>query len=326
MTAEDNTPQRAFHARWPWARNPHVRALLWLLEAPDLFDPLAMPWRGHIATLGPRAALAAEGWLRSLEADPSPLADALQIHPFTRLGRYAEKLLAAYFRHTGQLVAHGLQVRAATGETLGEFDFLLRGDQGQLRHWELATKFYLCFPGDPALGTDAQADDFVGPNLADTLGAKMHKIVGRQLQLGRHPAAQAVLPASIDEARALVKGWLFYRRDQSLADGALGISRHHCRGWWCTRQELVDHLSPAAVILPRLSWLAPARVGLSQVWSPAMLTGVLDDHFKTDATPVMIANLRVEGDDGLETDRGFVVPDDWQDRALQRVQQPPRER
>jgi hypothetical protein len=38
MGAEASTFQQQFHARWHCLRDPHVRALAWLLDAPDLLD------------------------------------------------------------------------------------------------------------------------------------------------------------------------------------------------------------------------------------------------------------------------------------------------
>ena len=74
------------------------------------------------------------------------------------------QLLAWYFIHQHRLHAHGVQVRSGKDETLGEFDFLLRSEEGLL-HWEFATKFYLLYSDNPALAGVQQADYFVGPNL-----------------------------------------------------------------------------------------------------------------------------------------------------------------
>jgi hypothetical protein len=41
----------------------------------------------------------------------------------------------------------------------------------------------------------------------------------------------------------------------------------------------------------------------------------LSQHFAGDAAPVLLATLRAEDGYGLEIDRGFVVPDDWAERA-----------
>ncbi len=311
--------QSAFHQRWRALHDPHVRSLAWLLEAPDLLDPAASRWQGKIASLPATAARDALPWLQQLDAAPDPLHAFLDMHRFTRLGRYAEKLLAWYFQEHGCLFAHGVQVQAGKDETIGEFDFLLwQGDA--LLHWEFATKFYLLHASLPVQPAMQSADYFVGPNLADTLGAKMRKILQRQLALGQHPAAQPHLPQALAAAQALIRGWLFYRRGESLPAAEIGISAQHCRGWWCSLQELDAHVDTDwCVILPRLSWLAPARLPKSAGMTRAALQKQLNDQFAVDAMPVMVASLTLQDGWLLETDRGFVVPDDWQDRAEKKL-------
>jgi hypothetical protein len=318
MQAEVSGFQQGFHARWGLLRNPHVRALAWLLEAPDLLDPDAQQWQGKIARLPKDAADTARDWLIELDHEPGALLDSLALNPYSRLGRYAEKLLAWYFLHERTLVAHGLQVRSGKEETIGEFDFLLA--QGpSLTHWEFATKFYLLCSSDPVWSRLQTADYFVGPNLSDTLGAKMRKILDRQLSLGQHPAAQAVLPQPIKTAGALLRGWLFYRRHEQIPAAALGIAQDHCRGWWCTTGEIDTHLDEFCAVLPRLSWLAPARLTDDVVLTRAQLQARLEGQFQEDAMPVMVASLRPGDGAWLETDRGFIVPEDWQSRADSRL-------
>ena len=314
MDAEASSFQQRFHARWHCLRNPHVRALSCLLYAPDLLDAESPRWEGKIARLPAHAADLARDWLIALDDEPELLRSSLELNPFTRLGRYAEKLLACYFSHQQQLVAHGMQVRAGKEETVGEFDFLL-SDGVSLFHWEFATKFYLLCSSDPALASVQTADYFVGPNLADTLGAKMRKILDRQLSLGQHPAAQALLPKSIDQAQALLRGWLFYRRGEEIPSQRLGIEKNHCRGWWCTLEEIDTHLGMTCAVLPRLAWLAPARMTDEEVLSRSQLQEQLRVHFQDDPMPVMVASLIREEDVWLESDRGFIVPDDWQGKA-----------
>jgi hypothetical protein len=295
--------QSLFEARWPHLTNPHVRALAWLLEAPDLLDPASPHWQGRIATLG-AISLATQEWLNALERDPSPLEAALGSKHYSRLGLYAEKLMAFYFAEQGQLYAHGLQVRADRTDTIGEFDFLLHED-GQLVHIEFATKFYLLDSADNLNG-------LIGPNLADTLGVKMRKIFDKQLSLSQHPAAQALLPQPVARAQALVKGWLFY------PDGVQpmpGISQQHCHGFWMTQTQAAQTLPlQHYVILPRLQWLAPLKTAAANgVDREALLAAVTGQQ-----VPVMIVALQEKGEWLIEERRGFIVPDGWRAQAAQR--------
>jgi hypothetical protein len=287
-----------------------------------LLDPLAPQWQGRIASLGEDAGREAASWLRELDCAPAELHASLGLSPYARLGRYAEKLMAFYFRRQGILVAHGLQVQAGKSGTVGEFDFLLQRG-ADLLHWEFATKFYL-LQAAPLQGQGqgpagrSEADYFVGPNLADTLGAKMSKILQRQLALGQHPAAQPLLPQPVAVAQALVKGWLFYRRDGALP-AAFGVSQAHCRGFWCALADLEPAPGQLYAILPRLSWLAPARLALADALSATALRQRLSEHFATDRMPLLVALLEPSGQHAIETGRGFVVPDDWGMRAEQRI-------
>lgn len=310
------TCQARFARRWSHLTRPHVRALAWLLDAPDLLDTQSGIWGGQIASLADLAledgAGSLEGWLAALEADPAALDVALGTRHYSRLGLYAEKLLAFYFEHRGVLVAHGLQVRASKNDTVGEFDFLLRHGSGLL-HWEFATKFYL-LAGAP----DASLDCLVGPNLADTLGAKMGKILRRQLALGRHPAATALLPQAVDDAQALVKGWLFYPLQGAVP--LAGLAAEHNRGFWCPLAQLGSLAGDQFVILPRLLWLAPLLSCDVMVHDRDAVRVVLEESLGLAGAPVMVAQVApVDGRDGWvqELARGFVVPDGWAARAGQ---------
>lgn len=309
MRLQAKWSQSGFHASWSELADPHVRDLAWLLSAPNLLDVNDTRWRGKIATLEPDFDI--EPWLHALDANPASLHAHLQLGPFERLGRYAEKLLAFYFKHCGRLLAHGVQVHSEGGQTIGEFDFLLRHDNAAL-HWEFAIKLYL-------MGSSDDEDCFVGPNLADTLLAKMRKILDRQLALGDHPAAQELLPARIIKAQALIKGWMFYREDETINIDA-GLSADHCRGFWCTQSQARELTAPCYVILPRLSWLAPVQVSANMALDQAALGVILNRHFAVETTPLMVAKCTVDRDVAQEGSRGFIVPEDWRQRAGQRSQ------
>jgi len=303
-----DTYQAAFHRRWGHLTDARVRALAWLLDSPDLLDAAAPAWAGQVATLGPVTPATAD-WLARLDADPAPLDAALGTKAHTRLGLYAEKLMALYFAEQGRLVAHGLQVRADRTDTVGEFDFLLEHGADALEHIEFATKFYL-HDG----GAAASLDTLVGPNLADSLGRKMRKIFERQLTLGSHPAARVILPRPVMQARALVKGWLFYPHGAWPA--MQGVTAGHCRGFWCPLDD-IDALPDADfLILPKLQWLAPFR-GERAAWllNRAQLHAELTERFATSPTPVLVALIRHHEDTLEESARGFIVPTDWQSRA-----------
>lgn len=299
--------QAHFARRWGHLKRPHVRTLAWLLDAPDLLDPHDPCWEHRIASLGP-AGLDAALWLAGLDADPSALDAALGGRTYSRLGLYAEKLMAFYFQGRGQLVAHGLQVRGSRNDTIGEFDFLLDAGPDGVEHIEFATKFYLLEEANAS-----HFDAFVGPGLADSLGAKMRKIFASQLRLGTHPAAQAVLPRPVVRAKALVKGWLFYPAGGHKP--MAGVGPGHCRGYWCALADVPALAPQHFVVLPRMQWLAPYRGdGTERVLDRQGLCEALAGQ----ETPALVATVRDEGGSPVETRRGFIVPDDWRARAAGR--------
>ncbi len=251
-----------------------------------------------------------------LDGSPEQLHAYLDLQPFSRLGRYAEKLLAFYFQYRGTLIGHGVQVRAGQGGTIGEFDFLLRNGSA-LVHWEFATKFYLLEP----TGSGREADYFIGPNLADTLGTKMRKILDRQLLLAQHPASRIHLPQPVASAQALIKGWLFYHENDVSPDRSLGVSEQHCRGFWCSLSELDSIAGERYAILPRLRWLAPAKLDWETVLDAPTLRETLAGHFDANTMPVMVAVVERDAGCAIETNRGFIVPEDWRFRARQRIRQ-----
>jgi hypothetical protein len=320
--AAQHTSQAHFERRWGALRNARVRALAWLLDAPGLLDGTDPSWQGKVLRLGD-VTPDVERWLFALDHDPAALDAALGERAYTRLGLYAEKLMAFYFRAQGSLVAHGLQVRATRNDTVGEFDFLLDAGPDGVEHIELATKFYLLHRHDPA-----NLDTLVGPNLADSLGAKMRKIVERQLILGEHPAAQALLARPVVRARALVKGWLFYPLEGRAGAGTdiddvatarpaiRGIDPGHCRGFWCPIGELDQLPGASFAILPKLQWLAPYRTDdPDRILTRAALQVALSAQFNISDSPILVALLQPEADHTIESARGFIVPPTWRSRA-----------
>jgi hypothetical protein len=308
-----SSSQSQFHQRWHHLTNPHVRALAWLLDSPNLLDPDASLWLGKVATLENLSGYdrtSIHQWLTKLDREPTELMTAIQHQPFNRLGRYAEQLIAFYFRHVQILTGYGVQVQSDKNGTVGEFDFLLN-DRDRLLHWEFATKFYLY-----------ESSCYVGPNLGDTLHAKMQKIMGQQLTLSQHSAALPYLDRPVESAQALVKGWLFYRDPGQVHHASLsaGVSSSHCRGYWCTFSEWRNRTDEWVISLPRLQWLAPAKVSMTEVLDHATMEQAMQVHFAQDRTPLLLAIMEQRGGDAIEINRGFIVADDWPSRAREQFQ------
>jgi hypothetical protein len=312
------TFQARFHHEWQHLQDPHVRSLAWILTSPGLLARHSPLWQEQVASLALPDMPSLRVWLALLDQQPSGLHEALNLHKQRRLGHYAENLLGFYLRHHGLLYAHGLQVhdKGGGGGTVGEFDFLLH-QADDLLHWEIATKFYLLETGTE-LTHAPDLYDYLGPNLADTLGSKMEKIFRQQLLLSQHPEAQKILPKKVVAAKALIMGWLFYRQSQMASGLIEGLSAAHCRGYWWTLDEIEQLAIPHALILSRLEWLAPAQCAPDAVMGKADLRQVLQRHFLGDKTPLMLAIMSRHGNVMQEFCRGMVVPDDWLARAGER--------
>lgn len=310
-----DTFQTLFHQEWSHLKDPHVRSLAWLLFSPDLLEEHSPVWHHHIKSFhfSSEKKESIKQWLIQLDDSSIALHEAVAVHQFLRLGHYAENLLAFYFKHEGLLYAHGLQVHDEKLGTVGEFDFLLFDKDG-LSHLEFATKFYL-FHSSKKEHSQPTALNFLGPNLNDSLGNKMQKILQQQLALSRHRAAHGLFNERVVETKALIKGWFFYRAQTQFPLNIDGITEKHCKGYWWTLEE-IEHLAISYVIkLDRLDWLAPAQISLEKGMSKATMLGVLERHFSLDSSPVLIAILKKNGDVLQEFCRGFVVSNDWESKA-----------
>jgi hypothetical protein len=311
--------QKLFHREWQDLQDTHVRSLAWMLTSPSMLAKESAVWHHQIANLILPENSKLHAWLLALDQHPNELHEALALHKHRRLGHYAENLLAFYLKHAELLYVHGLQVHEDNYSTIGEFDFLLHEQDGLL-HWEIATKFYLFEPGDE-FGHKIDLADYVGPNLADTLAAKMDKIFHQQLALSHHPASQKLLPKRVIAAKALIKGWLFYREQRLSQVSIDGIAEDHCRGCWWTLEEIGRLTIPYFLILERLQWLAPVQTRLDGVMEQGQLHDAIVRHFQRDNAPIMLALMNRNGDVMQEYCRGMVVPNDWIARAKEKRRQ-----
>lgn len=298
-----------------------LRDLRWLLLSPPLLadnHPAARVQRFDAAD-----AAAIEAWLGTLQADASPLSTFLARHaaPPLRLGRYAERLLEFFLQAgpTHRLVAANLPLRHAPGQqpgqdhtTRGEIDFLLEDREHQPWHWELAVKFFLCSAG----GDVAEPAHFVGPDRAETLPGKLHKLFERQLT--HEPPApwnhRAWQPA------AYARGWMFYRHDRPVPR-CEALAAGHLHGTWIEHRRLHELPDGAYLMLPRTRWMSPANRGsaaglhtrdalapaIAATWSAAPPAGAR--HWPSAQ---LIAHLQPAGSGWQETQRHFVVPDGWE--------------
>lgn len=307
--------------------DPIVRDLAWLLLSVPLLR--AQPPGGELAdpfeTVQQEAATL--DWLRELDRDPAALHQAIAATRIVRLGRYAECLLGFFLQHgpAGRLVAANVALRLA-GRTIGECDFLVESASGRRLHWELAVKCYL-----HAGGERAELADYVGPNLQDRFDLKLAHLLGHQLPLSSREEFGALGHAGPWQPQMFVKGWLFYRWGEA-PPIAPSVEPAHHRGFWITRGDWpalrASRDEARWAVLPRLAWLAPRagiadhEVDVAGLATAQALTERLEQlgigQIGQLTGPAMIA---VFERDPLargcwrETERGFVVPDEWPEQA-----------
>lgn len=292
-------PFYAEPAPWLVPDNDALRDLAWLLTGPCL--PLSDPAdRIYL----PKDEVGA-AWWRQIAADclsrpyvPPPWPDS------GRLGRYAETLFADGLQRLPghRLLLSQYPVREQ-GRSVGEFDFVLQRPDGSRWHIELTVKFYLGL----ALPDGRLA--WIGPGLRDNWARKEARLFRHQLRLSATPAGQAAVAAIDGEVVqpwpcAWLRGRLFLR--QPPADDPL-------YGWWRCLSETWPRRSPESGwrILARRDWMAPRRADL--LLDEAEVRAQVEARLTAGEGPLLVAEY--QRDSGQELVRGFVVPDDWPERA-----------
>lgn len=297
---------------------PAVRDLAWVLLSPPLLGQTPKPQRHPLqaSRWGTQPALLAD-WLRRLDRDDGELSAWLAGNPVRRLGLYYERLwqFALHGAPDIEVLAANLPIRQS-GQTLGELDLLLRDAEGE-HHLELAVKFYLGPPAED--GGDAA--QWLGPGSHDRLDLKLAHLSQRQLPLSSRREARSTLNAlqlGDTQAALWLGGYLFYPWAQTCA-APRGASPQHLRGRWLHRRDWPAFLreQPPSVWqpLPRLAWLAPARVDAEQRWPGERLQQWLD-ALPAQAGAQLLVSLEEAADGSWqEVQRIFLVGDHWPGQA-----------
>jgi hypothetical protein len=285
-------------------RDPLVRDLYWALSSAPLLRRTdaalhwpAPDWFGDITqTYLPELA--------KLDDNPQPLRAAIEMQKDRRLGNYFETLWHFWLETNDRyrILYANLPVRGAD-RTLGEFDLLVRDRQtGKTLHWELAVKFYL------GVGDTMRLENWWGPAQHDRLDIKTRRLLNHQSKLSQYPQAAALLQElsiRIDEAWVILKGRLFYPLHRT-AIPPPDAEPSHLRGFWAPSAVFAGFQEALWLPLHRRQWLAP-RANIDD--SACMRTTDLLAQWRAQPLrgPVCVARVI----NGVEIERGFVVPDDW---------------
>jgi hypothetical protein len=276
----------------------HWTNLLWSLGTPSIARGCGLPWlpqerQSSLATFFSQTEIR-----RRLQPK---LEEFLAKNTRSRLGVYFEDLWAFAFSHHPdyELRQRNLALRDG-GHTLGELDFVVHYlPADTTEHWEVAVKFYL------QVGNQY----WVGPGLRDRLDLKLAHMRDHQLPVIKQTAAAELLRDKnihIDQQWTLMPGRLF-RPLESLIHPDQG------NGWWATQSEFRQQFSHEPLhwaLLPKRAWLASDGHRVGRGVSCESLT----DQFSKEElhSPFCVAGIA----GGQEQSRGFIVPDNWYQSAL----------
>ncbi|QFT56346.1 DUF1853 family protein [Microbulbifer sp. THAF38] len=241
------------------------------------------------------------------------LIDSDQHKPTSRLGVYFERLWSFAFQYHPdyQLLHQNLPLRIE-GRTLGELDFVVQHlPTNRCEHWEIAVKFYLALP----------RRYWVGPGLKDRLDIKIKRMAEHQLPLIQQQAVQPLLNAlglHIEQQWTLMPGRLFSPLPiHSNPFFNKKLTHLQDKNWWAdleTFKGLFQGSDTAGLRwfhLPKRAWLAPIESDEARGNSFKQLTVGLENS--TVNKPLCFALVGEKG----EISRGFIVPSNWLQRALE---------
>ena len=302
-------------------KNQYVRDLGWVLTSAPLID------------LSCQAATSYnERWLIALDQNPEVLEQHLLDKNLKMLGPYFEALWEFYLSHgeNRRLIAKNIQVFSKNA-TLGEFDFIyFDKEKQQYRHLEVAVKYYLGLPPSTennqhsgqhkSMHFSSPMSYWLGPGTRDRLDKKYHKLIEHQSRLSQTIEGQKVLNSmgiSQIESEVSLLGYLFYPLDRQIAPPDKANSLHN-KGLWAPLRS-IDKVVDSELyysILEKPHWLAAVSHGADEVFAANVLKQQLEEHFKTNNRPVLVAEFEQFENLGrpleyLTTRLIFIVPNDW---------------
>ncbi|WP_423814550.1 DUF1853 family protein [Pseudomonas indica] len=298
----------------PHLCQPRVRDLAWALLAPPLLQTSPWPQRHPLsASDWARQPERLESWLLALDRDSSALDAWLAQGSIRRLGLYYERLWQfALSQAPGvELLAANLPVRLA-GQTLGEFDLLIRDHEG-VHHLELAIKLYL---GPPA-GEGHDPSHWLGPGSHDRLDLKLNHLVRHQLPLSASQSGRVALAElGIEQVTAALwlGGYLFYPWPRRCEPPA-GANPLHQQGRWLFHRDWpafsAEHASGRWHPLPRHAWLAPARYTANELPETIELPAWLATLGPLSPPYLLVRLEENAAGEWMEAERVFLVNDGW---------------
>ena len=273
-----------------------TRDLIWAINSPSLIRSSTE----YVSTDWPAC--------KESDFDPAELQASLDASNQYRVGRYFEDLVHFYLKSIRgfEIVERGLQIQE-DGRTVGEIDFLYRNGDGRLCHCETAVKFFL-----HTTDSNDSGSHFIGPNSADNFERKTRRLLDHQL-----PMSKSRFP-DVARREAFVKGQIFYHPLAAVPTEPPDLlSRDHLKGSWIRESEL-DFLGASDAearyrVAGKPHWLAPDQASFQDATlkSADEIRSLLAIHFSERRTPQLVTVLSKGDEHWQESDRVFVVSDQW---------------
>ena len=272
------------------------RDLLWAVNSPPLMK-LAEFSSGQFPAL------------RSSDIDRDHLVRWLGDTSNRRLGHYFERLIFYWisFIRRCRVVASSQQI-IVDKRTKGEIDLLFIDELGRMTHWETAVKFYLHV-------RQGRKDCFLGPNANDTLQKKWERLSNHQLRLSID-----YFP-DVEVRQAYVKGRIFYQDTVPLSYAMAGeMNPGHLSGRWVRLKEFSHFVASQEFrycVLPKPFWLAEQRRDSKHLvfLDSEEIIEEVANHFCRVERPILIGSFDGDSASSIESERFFVVPDNWPTRS-----------
>lgn len=331
-------------APWVELRHPLVRNLAWCIFSPSLAQKIqdvssSEQDASTFCISQPNFTDADRRFLSHLDQSPTLLQEWMTSNHTTRLGFQFEYYWQFWWRYRQAELEHRYNVQLTRkGKTLGELDALSWSPAShELTHSEMAVKFYLGIESSrlPAHKRSEDSFSWVGPNIVDRFDLKWEQLSQRQLRnlQSGEINIEDILPNhwkySKLNTQLIMRGRLFYPFDGTIEGSQLPyINPDHHRGIWMRQSQFSEHMDnkctdvglPGShwVVLQRSQWFAPVCMDTQAIddnshscASHRKVIRALNDHFEAYRQPIQVAVLILA--DGLwqETERIFVVPDQW---------------
>lgn len=316
---------------WSTLHHPLVRDLAWAVFSPSLIHS-----DNNQIDLGfPPANSDDRQFLSQLDQNPTELEEWMDGCKSPRLGLRFEYLWQFWINRSRPRIApndwenlFNLQINSEQ-RTLGELDSVSYSPStATVIHREFAVKFYLginSYQLRPSIRPEMPFC-WVGPNVKDRLDLKRAQLLNHQLQLIDKVEARQALPdhwqwASL-KRQALVRGRLYYplalqksTTKQVSVDWSL-IGDQPLRGYWLPLSDLAALQGENWLVLNRNQWFAPIQICSSNSKSSTItdkgkLIQLLETHFLSQTQPVQIAAMSLRDNYWEESERYFVVPNQW---------------